>query len=126
MGPRGHLGGVDVGSRLVPLHHPFGADQPFEGRRGREVGVAQEQPHVEVGTGLELDPARLAVVHEDGGQPTAPGVFADKLGGGPRDGIEARVEAGQFGPRGAPDDDSRGPGADRAADGIRCRSPVEQ
>ena len=101
MGPRGRQGGVDVGAALA-LHHPFCADQTFEGRRGRKVGVPQKQPHVQVGTGLELDPARLAVCARRREGAPAPGMRGGQLGGGPGAAAEARVESGQLGPCGAP------------------------
>ena len=64
-GPRGHHGRVEVGRRLVALHHVVAGGDPLERRRAGQVGVGQQEPDVQVGAGLELDPARLAVVEED-------------------------------------------------------------
>ena len=136
-GPRGHHGRVQVGRRLVALHHLVPGGDALERGRVGEVGVGQQEADVEIGPGLQLDPARLAVVEEHRGQPEPSRVLAHQLGGAPGAGEEARAEMGELGPQPPAGDQAGGPArhqcpglvegfgpADQQAAGQRCLAGV--
>ena len=96
--PRRDEGRMQVSGGLAALDDVVAGGDPFERRRRRQVDVGEQQPDVQVGTGLELDPARLAVVEEDGRQADAAAVLADQLGRAAGAGEEAGAEMRELGP----------------------------
>ena len=61
-----------------------------------QLVAGQQHPDVELGPGLELDPADPLVVEEDRGQAEPPPVLLHHLGGGPHVGVEADPEVGEL------------------------------
>ena len=93
----------------------IGAEQPLEEAGGPKVGLGQQQADVEVGTGLELDPAQSLAVEEDRGQAQPPGVLLDDLGGGSHVGVEPHPQIGELGLKGGSGDETGEPDADQPA-----------
>ena len=63
---------------------PAAGDEPLEPAGGGELVVGQEQADVELGTGLDLDPAHPLAVQEDRRQSQPAPVLGHHLGGGAR------------------------------------------
>ena len=92
------VGLVEVGGGRPRLAHRVGGDQrrveaaaslapgdhPLEDARRAELVAGQQHAHVELGPGLELDPADPLVVDEDRGQAQPAPAFLHHLGGGAR------------------------------------------
>ena len=95
-GPRRAHGERRHHGRVEAPRPPFPGDDPFE-RAGRPQFVpAQQHPGVQLGTGLQLDPAHPLVVQEDRREPQAPTVLLHHLAGGPHVGVEADPEVGEL------------------------------
>ncbi len=102
------VGLVEVGSRRPRLAHRVGSHQrgvqapgtappghhPLEGAGRPEIVAAQQHPDVQLGSGLELDPAHPLVVDEDRGESQPSPVLLDHLGGGPHVGVEPHYRGG--------------------------------
>ena len=126
--PLGQLGrqlGVDLGRLGAALDHGVGGDQPLAHGGHGQVGLGQEQAHVQLGPGLDLEGRLLAVVQERRREPEAPPVLVHDLGGGARAGEEAGVEVGQLGHERPADDDTRGPGLDGGPRRVERVLPVD-
>ena len=75
----------------------FGAEHPLEDARGPEIGFGQQEADVEIGAGLQLDPAESLPVEEDRWQAQPPRMLLDDFGGGPDVGVEPDAEIGELG-----------------------------
>ena len=106
-GPSGGQLGMDVGRLGAALDHDVGRDQPLAQGGHGQVRLGQQQAHVQVGPGLDLEGRLLAVVQEGGREAEAPAVLVDHLGGGAGAGEEPGVEVGELGHERAADDHPR-------------------
>ena len=123
--PAGRQLRVDVGGLGAALDDGVGRDEPLAHGGQRQVGLGQEQAHVQLRPGLDLEGRLLAVVQERGREPEAPPVLVHDLGGGARAGEEAGIEMGQLGHERPAHDDARGPGLDGGPRGIERVLPVQ-
>ena len=81
-------------------------DEALEPAGRAELVVGQEQADVELGPGLDLDPADPLAVQEDGRQSEPAPVLGHHLGRGAHVGVEAGAQVGQLGPEGGRRDES--------------------
>ena len=95
--PAGRQLCVDVGGLGAALHHGVGRDEPLAHGGQRQVGLGEEQAHVQLRPRLDLEGRLLTMVQERRREPETPPVLVHDLGGGPRTGEEAGVELGQLG-----------------------------
>ena len=101
-GPGGHLACALVGSRKQG--DGLAGDQPLDpGFRGDDA-VLEQEPDVQVGTGLELDDRFLGVDDEDRREAEPAEVLAHHEGGGAWLGEEAGIEVREGGGGVAPGD----------------------
>ena len=107
--------------RMHGAHHVPDRYQPLEQAVGGNVALGVQQPHVEIGTRLELHPAQTLTVDEDGRQSQAPRLLLDHFGGGPHVGVEADTEVGQFRLEGGSSDQSGVSSSHQEAAGIARR-----
>ena len=117
--------GMDVSRFGSALHHGVSRDQPFAHGGHREIGLGEEQAHVQLRPRFDLERGLLAVVQERRREPQATPVFVDDLGGGTRAGEEADVEVGELGHEGPADDDAGGTGLDGGARRVERVLPVQ-
>ena len=101
-----------------PLTTTVGRHEALAQVASGQVHLGQQQPHVQVGSGLDLEGRLLAVVQEGGREAEAAPVLVHHLGGGARTGEEARVEVGQLGHQRPADDDARRAGLDGGAGAV--------
>ena len=114
-GPSGGQLGVDIGRLRTALDDDVRSDQPLAQGGHGQVRLGQQEAHMQVGSGLDLERRLLAVVQEGGWKAEAPSVLVDHLGGGARAGEEPGVEVGELGHQRTTDDHPRRAGLDRLA-----------
>ena len=123
--PAGRQFRVDLGGLGPALDHGVGGDEPFTHGGQRQVGLGQEEPDMQLRSGLDLEGRLLAVVEECGWKTEAPPVLVHHLGGGARAGEEAGVEMGQLGHERPAHDHTRGPGLDGRPRRVERVDPVK-
>ncbi len=96
-GPRVALGIRGHERRMERPGVPPPGDHPLEEAGRGEVGVTQQHPDVQFGSGLQLDPAHPPAVQEDRGKPQPAAVLLHHLSRGPDVGVEAHTEVGELG-----------------------------
>src|ERR1035441_10546691 len=89
--PRVALGIGGHHDRVNNVHRSSDAGHPLEQAGGPELACGQKQSNVEVGTGLELDPADPLDMEEDRREPELPRVVLDDFGGCSPAGVEANT-----------------------------------
>ncbi len=124
-GPPGGQLGVDIGRLRTALDHDVRRDEPLAQGGHGQVRLGQQQAHVQVGPGLDLERRLLAVVQEGGREAEAPPVLVDDLGGGTRTGEEPGVEVGELGHQRAADDHTRRAGLDGLARHVEYVAAVD-
>ena len=124
-GPARHQLRVDVGRLGAALDHGVGRHQALAHRGQRQVGLGQQQAHVEFRPRLDLEGRLLAMMQERGREPEAATVLVHDLGGGSRAGEEPRIEVGQLRHQRPAHDDARGAGFDGDPRGVERVLPVQ-
>ena len=94
------VGGHDLGMGVV--HLAVARRHPLEQRRPGQLGPREQQPGVELGARLELDPGQLLARQEDREQAQPAVMLLDHLARRARAGEEPGAEVGQLGLQGRP------------------------